>query len=122
MDLAGTIRSLILTVGLWAANPKLDGTFAERNNMNHPKLAGYENIEEFRRDFEIFRQNPNDKQFMHAVNIRVRYSHPQIQAEINDEIISGLMEANPKEFIRRVSAKIPPGFWIMIKSENDPFF
>lgn len=90
--------------------------------MNYPKVAGYEDLEEFKKDFEIFRLNPNDKQFMNAVNTRVRYSAPQMQARIKEEIQCGLMEVNPREFVRQVSRQLPEGCWMIIKSENDPFF
>lgn len=90
--------------------------------MNKPAIAGYNDIEEFRKDFELFRMNPNDKVFMNAVNMRVRMSPKILQTAIGDEILLSLMEANPPEFIRRVAKQIPPGYWMVIKSESDPFF
>lgn len=83
---------------------------------------GYDSIDEFRRDFEIFKMNPNDKVFMNAVNMRVRMSERQLQIDISEEITTMLMESNPKEFIRRVSRQMPPGYWMIVKSDNDPFF
>lgn len=83
---------------------------------------GYDTIDEFRRDFEIFKMNPNDKIFMNAVNMRARMSERQLQIEISEEITTALMESNPREFIRRVSKQMSPGYWMIIKSENDPFF
>jgi hypothetical protein len=90
--------------------------------MNKPALVGYGNLDEFRRDFEIFKMNPNDKVFRNAVNMRVRMSPRELQVEISEEITTALMESNPREFIRRVSKQLPPDCWMIIKSENDPFF
>lgn len=86
------------------------------------KLVGYSNIDEFKADFAEFVSNQNDKVFLQSISDRVNISSPELITSIKDELLTGLMETNPKLFIQRVSKTLNPKCWMIIKSHEDPFF
>lgn len=90
--------------------------------MSNLKVRGYDNLESFKRDFEIYRANPKDKVFAKAVSERIFGSTEDVFKAIKYEMLNILMESNPKEFIRLMTLEAPKNSWIFIKSKEDPFF
>jgi hypothetical protein len=85
-------------------------------------VAGYADIEEFKKDLDIYIANQNDRVFMNAVSNRVNMSSKDIQVAIKDELVTALMETNPALFIKRISSQLDPKCWMIVKDFNDPFF
>lgn len=105
---------------MWTADqPKIkqDGIL-ERHNMSNKK---YTSLKEWRKDYKIFKQNPDDKDLMISIATKMENSSKKLREEITDFIECDAMLTKPVSVLyqihKRNSNTIP-----VIRSEEDPWF
>lgn len=84
-------------------------------------MTEYKTFEEWKKDKQIFKENPNDKEFLAHLVKKVENSSPDLREQIREEILQDLFEKDPYRYILMLSEKAE-GKYPVIKSKDDIWF
>lgn len=82
----------------------------------------YASVEEWRKDHERVTKSPNDSKLLQSVARKIDNSSEEVKEQITDELMSVMMEKDPKAFFRLLVKRLPPGSTLILKSVDDPWF
>ena len=82
----------------------------------------YNSFDEWYEDYLLFKDNPNDNHLLTAIEFRTKNSKKDIQKEIQVYIQGEALEYNPMRVLQGLQQELGPGYVILIKDEQDPWF
>lgn len=82
----------------------------------------YESFEEWLKDFSVYEKNPSDRHFVIALERRTHNSSNELKDEIQEFLQNRTLETNPFEVFSRVMRALGPGYILIVKSTQDPWF
>ena len=85
------------------------------------KEKRYNTFEEWYKDYKLFRANPNDKDLMVSVALKLDNSTKKIREEIVSFVETEAMLDKPVMILKQIQ-KRKPGSVVVINSEKDPWF
>lgn len=85
------------------------------------KTEAYETFAEWKSDLDRMHKHPNDSQLSSHVVRRINASSDQIKVEIREFLLDKALEDNPWLVLEK-AAHDHPGYKVMIKNTQDPWF
>ncbi len=84
-------------------------------------MKAYNNFEEWKKDMDIFKDNPRDTRFLMHISDRVKKSDETLQAKIQDVLEEEAFKKDPLDYMiflaNKSEGKVP-----VIKSKQDIWF
>lgn len=84
-------------------------------------MSKYKTFKEWQKDFQKVQKNPDDKQLIHKMIDKLENTDKALKGEIQDQIESNTLSANPMLVIKKLLKQYPESF-VVIKDEDDIWF
>jgi len=82
----------------------------------------YASFDEWYEDYEIFQKNPDDHTFMKFLERRTNNSSKELRQEVQHFLQNRALDTNPYEVFGRVMREVGPDYFLIVKTQEDPFF
>lgn len=81
----------------------------------------YNSLDDWKPDYDKMVKSPKDRDLVAAIQNRVNNSPKEIQDEITEYLESVTLDQNPWWTLKRIAQR-NPGFYLIVKSNEQPFF
>ena len=82
----------------------------------------YNSFDEWYKDYMLFKDNPNDRHLLEAIEGRTKNSNKNIKRQVKHHLQNEALETDPFRVFEAVQKELGPGYIIMINSYENPWF
>ncbi len=82
----------------------------------------YNTFEDWHKDYMIFKDNPNDTNLLDVIEKRTNNSGRDVKEQVRVYIQSEALEFNPFLVLESIGKQLGPGYTVVVKSHDDPWF